>query len=509
MPTRARSLVAAVLAAAATATTVAVVPGDAARPCQPRKGCVTTDTVAPVPAVLAAAPGDARVDLSWTAATDNVGVARYEVWRDNAWVTQLGATARSYAVTGLTNGVTSSYRVVAYDAAGNYANSNTVTATPETSVSPPPPPPPDAFPSRLAASGRVLVDEAGRVQPVLRGFNMHVSPSFVWDQGTFDEVARVGARINRAVLVWDELEPSRGQVSAAGIANLDAHIARAQAAGMYTLLELHLNVGRTPSWTHDKATELEQYAAYGQYLTQYLANRYGNPASPKFTKAVVGFGLNEPPLEDSTIRNGNSSIPYLEAKQRQMIAWFREPGFAPAWIGFVAYGYASQTPIYNDAIQNSLAADADPHAFDSVGGNVVLDLHDYDAGCTNDDPACDGRQWNGQIYVTTQGGPLIYSQQSRGYISTSTTRSQLAAYVAPYRTFTAAAGIPLALAEWGWPAGVSGEDAWTTDQLATWRDAGTVMEIWWNYGTSTSQGVWVARPGGVWRPSLLRWLAGS
>ena len=48
-----------------------------------------------------------------------------------------------------------------------------------------------------------------------------------------------------------------------------------------------------------------------------------------------------------------------------------------------------------------------------------------------------------------------------------------------------------------------------TDKQATWSDAGTVIQIQWNYGNSTTQGVWVARPGGAWRPSIMSWLASS
>ena len=61
-------------------------------------------------------------------------------------------------------------------------------------------------------------------------------------------------------------------------------------------------------------------------------------------------------------------------------------GNAPGWIGFVAYGYASATPIYDDSWQNANAADASPTAYDSVGGNVVIDVHFYMAGRTNTTP---------------------------------------------------------------------------------------------------------------------------
>jgi hypothetical protein len=64
------------------------------------------------------------------------------VWKDNSWVAGLPATARTYTVTNLVAGAPHTFRVVAYDAAGNYANSNTVTAAASSSTTPPPPPPP-------------------------------------------------------------------------------------------------------------------------------------------------------------------------------------------------------------------------------------------------------------------------------------------------------------------------------------------------------------------------------
>lgn len=369
---------------------------------------------------------------------------------------------------------------------------------------------PAPFPSRLRASGRSIVDENGYVLPTMRGFNMHVGPGFTWSQSNFNDVAAHGARINRAVIHWDRFEPSQGVVDSTAITNLDLHIARAQAAGVYTLLELHLNVGRDPSWTSARSTEMEKYAAYGQTLTQYLSYRYGNPASPKYTKAVVGFGLNEPPLEDSTIRNGNHSIPYLEAKQRQMISWMREPGHAPNWIGFVAYGYASATPIYDDTWQNASAVDASPTAYDAVGGNVIIDVHDYVIGCTNTDPACDGRQWNGMSYPTYQGGPRIGTGDSPApsYTSSAYRRSQQAAFLAPYKMFSQNASIPVMVGEWGWQPASSGELAWIDDKKLAWDNAGAVIQIQWNYDvtTNTSVNFWAARPGYIWRPSVSNWM---
>ena len=82
-----------------------------------------------------------------------------------------------------------------------------------------------------------------------------------------------------------------------------------------------------------------------------------------------------------------------------MISWMRAARLrAPSWIGFVAYGYASQTPIYNDATQNPSAVDASPTAFDSRRRQRRHRPPRLHGRCTNTDPACEGRQYNGMIY---------------------------------------------------------------------------------------------------------------
>jgi hypothetical protein len=89
---------------------------------------VQGDTQAPsVPAGLAASVSKrTSLSLTWQAATDNVGVVGYEVWRNGARVAT--TAARSYAEA--LAGGTYSYYVVAYDAAGNRSGpSNPVSVT--------------------------------------------------------------------------------------------------------------------------------------------------------------------------------------------------------------------------------------------------------------------------------------------------------------------------------------------------------------------------------------------
>lgn len=105
------------------------------------------DTTPPTPATLTGTAGDQTVQLSWAAATDNASVAKYEVWKDNGYMTTLNPSTQSYQVGGLTNGSSYAFRVVAYDTSGNYANSQTVSVTPTATSSPPPAQPPSTSPS--------------------------------------------------------------------------------------------------------------------------------------------------------------------------------------------------------------------------------------------------------------------------------------------------------------------------------------------------------------------------
>lgn len=99
------------------------------------------DTQSPsIPAGLAAtAVASARIDLAWSAATDNAGVVGYRVYRGS---TQIGAPAgTSFIDTGLDASTSYTYTVKAVDAAGNLSGASaavtaTTPAAPPTSGSP-------------------------------------------------------------------------------------------------------------------------------------------------------------------------------------------------------------------------------------------------------------------------------------------------------------------------------------------------------------------------------------
>ena len=79
----------------------------------------STDTENPtIPSNLQATASSGRVDLSWTASSDNVGVTGYRVLRDGNLIATIGA-ATSYTDTTVAPSTTYSYTVEAFDAAGN------------------------------------------------------------------------------------------------------------------------------------------------------------------------------------------------------------------------------------------------------------------------------------------------------------------------------------------------------------------------------------------------------
>ena len=132
----------------------------------------TSDTEPPsVPGTLTAtAASSSDVELSWGQASDNVGVAGYEVFRcggavctDFSRVAQVEGTSTGYTDKGVAAGSTYSYRVRAVDAAGNsgaFSNSADVTtpAGPDTE----PPSVPGTLTATAASSSEVDLAGARR-----------------------------------------------------------------------------------------------------------------------------------------------------------------------------------------------------------------------------------------------------------------------------------------------------------------------------------------------------------
>lgn len=94
-----------------------------------------TDTQNPTaPSLTSTGQSQTTVDLSWSGATDNVGVTGYNVYQDGVAVTSNTAST-SYQATGLTASTAYSFKVRALDAAGNESvDSNVVSITTDSST---------------------------------------------------------------------------------------------------------------------------------------------------------------------------------------------------------------------------------------------------------------------------------------------------------------------------------------------------------------------------------------
>jgi fibronectin type 3 domain-containing protein len=102
-------------------------------------GAGPADTNAPTAPtnLVATAPGASQVDLGWTAATDNIAVTGYRIYRDGVQIGSVPATALTYRDTTVAASTTFAYATTAVDAAGNESvRSNTATAV--TPAAPPP-----------------------------------------------------------------------------------------------------------------------------------------------------------------------------------------------------------------------------------------------------------------------------------------------------------------------------------------------------------------------------------
>jgi M6 family metalloprotease-like protein len=117
------------------------------------------DTTPPtVPAPVAEATAD-RVVLSWQTSTDDVGVAGYRVYRNNTLLKTTTSTTWTDFV--VTPGATYSYRVSAFDAAGNVAASGSFSVT----VPYPPPSPSPTDSTTTQNSGQTPIGVAPPFPP--------------------------------------------------------------------------------------------------------------------------------------------------------------------------------------------------------------------------------------------------------------------------------------------------------------------------------------------------------
>ncbi len=91
----------------------------------------TTDSTAPSAPSNVASTNVTKTGarVTWTAATDNVAVTNYNIYRNGAYVATVSGTTTAYNLSGLTAGTTYSITVRALDAARNFTNSAALSVT--------------------------------------------------------------------------------------------------------------------------------------------------------------------------------------------------------------------------------------------------------------------------------------------------------------------------------------------------------------------------------------------
>ena len=96
------------------------------------EAAVVADTQAPTaPVVTATVVNSSQINLSWTAATDNVAISGYKVFVNGAAATGTIA-GTTYNVTGLTGATAYTFKVDSIDTSNNFTSSNTAsTSTPD------------------------------------------------------------------------------------------------------------------------------------------------------------------------------------------------------------------------------------------------------------------------------------------------------------------------------------------------------------------------------------------
>ncbi|MBI3043630.1 MAG: fibronectin type III domain-containing protein, partial [Betaproteobacteria bacterium] len=114
-----------------------------------------TDTIAPVvPGGLSAiAVSASQINLSWSASTDNVGVAAYKVYRGGVFRATVNAPTASFSDTGLTPSTSYSYTVAACDAAGNCSGQSVATSA--TTLDDVPPSVPGGLTATAVSQGQI------------------------------------------------------------------------------------------------------------------------------------------------------------------------------------------------------------------------------------------------------------------------------------------------------------------------------------------------------------------
>jgi fibronectin type 3 domain-containing protein len=142
------------------------------------------DTITPsIPTNLAGSAVSTNVNLSWTASTDNVGVAGYNIIRNGVWLANSQPT--TYTDSGLATSTTYNYQIQAFDLAGNTSLSSPTVAV-STVYTIPPTAPTNVVGTPYSAAGITLTWTASQDPMGLSSYQIFrgTSPANLLQVGT-------------------------------------------------------------------------------------------------------------------------------------------------------------------------------------------------------------------------------------------------------------------------------------------------------------------------------------
>jgi chitodextrinase len=299
----------------------------------PGLAMTTPDTVAPAPpASLAveARPNPGRVELTWPAATDDVGVTAYELSRDGAVLATV--TTTSYTDAAVAGTTTYSYAVVALDAAGNRSSAATATATtPDLTAPGVPAPTATAYGDRVALAWSAATDDVGvTAYDVYRDGTLLAS---VASTSYTDTAVAQGAAYTYAVRARD----AAGNVGAAGTVSATVPDATAPSApGGLAATSSSGRVGLTWSAASDNVG----IAAYevlrdGALVARVTATSYADTAVVQgrtygYSVRAVDAAGNRGPSAAASVTVADTTAPSVPAGLRAQ-ALSSPPRVALAW----------------------------------------------------------------------------------------------------------------------------------------------------------------------------------
>ena len=172
------------------------------------------DTTAPTAATLSASGTTfTSTNLSWSGATDNVGVTGYDVYQDGIFKASTAST--TFSVTGLTSSTTYSFTVNAKDAAGNVSlASNTVsvtTLTPDTTA----PTAPTLSASGTTSTTTTLSWTGATDNVAVTGYNVYRGTTLLGSTTTATTYAVSGLTASTAYTFYVQAKDAAGNISIA------------------------------------------------------------------------------------------------------------------------------------------------------------------------------------------------------------------------------------------------------------------------------------------------------